>query len=417
MIAKNAGPPAIKPLHEAYVWCRHFSRDRLVELSGIRRARGWWLDEETIKLSAFSRLQIGNSYQWYRGGRNFDGIWDGREVYFEPNVRPLYIRYAVEVFKQALRDTLGRYPGFTRIEFLDGPLAGERRIVFPDRLDEAATTWLQSRFWQIAEKGEVRVEERYLATFEDNGCRVGNRVKVLLEIDLDRPETNESTWKEICNSLSAGKLPDIDPTPRRCDPRLSVQMLKHLSIPELFALNWEDCLPDLSAADETLIAAAKALDVEGIGSALKGGANPNCFHGKERLTALGLVVEETVHYTWEEGYSEAVAAEMDVRALEAIDRLIDAGAAVDLAGFNENTPLTNACLNSSEKIITKLLECGADPTILCFDDDHIGDLGGAWDYAAYRCCPHANNDDTTGWDVLTRFYPAPFEGVSLPDGS
>jgi hypothetical protein len=124
-----------------------------------------------------------------------------------------------------------------------------------------------------------------------------------------------------------------------------------------------------------------------------------------------------VHYTWEEGYSEAASAEMDVRALEAIDRLVDAGAAVDLTGFNELTPLANACLNSKSEIIAKLVECGADPSIHCYDDEHSSEWGTAWEYAYYRCDPIVDNDDTTAWDILTKFYQHPYEGVRLPDGS
>ena len=411
MITQSPLSPARKPKHDAYVWCRQFSRDRLGELSRIRRARRLWLDEDTRRRSAFSRIQIGDTDKRYNVYRSIDGMWEGREVFFDVTIRPLFIRYAVDVFRRALADTYDHYPNFTRVEFEDGPLAGERRVIFPDRLDEAATTWLHSRFWQIAEKGDVRANEGFSAKFVEDGCRVGNRVKVSFEIDLDRPETNEATWHELNDILSAGKLPEIDPTPKRCDPKLSVSMLSHLSIPELFALNWTACLPPLDEADRSLLDAAGKLDVEGVRAALASGANPNSIDGKKEQTALGLIVEETLRFVGDEGYSESAANEKDQFALQAIDLLIDAGAAVDLAAFNECTPLAAACLNSDASIVTRLLEHGADPSILCYDDDYKGDWGGAWEYADYRCNPHADNDDSSAWDALTKFYPPPYEGV------
>lgn len=413
MIPNIPVSPTRKPRHEAYVWCRQFSRNRLADLAGIRSARRAWLDEKTIAQSAFSRVQIGNTDRRYKVWRSFDGIWEGRDVYFEPIIIPTFIRYAVEVFRHALSDTLHRYPDFTRVEFSDGPLIGERRIHFPDRLDEAATTWLHSRFWQIAEKGDVRVHEGYTATFEKNACQCSGRVKVRFEIDLNRPETNERTWEELHTVLSNGNLPEIDPTPRRCDPGLTVSMLEHLSTSELFALNWKHCLPSLREVDETVLAAAKGLDIPGVQRALASGANPNCFLKKEGLTAIGLAVEQTRRFVDDEGGSDEVADRKESLALRVIDLLIDAGAAVDLAGFDENTPLAEACLNSSAKVITHLLEHGADPSILCFYDDYLGDWGGAWENADYRCNPHADNDDTTAWDALTKFYPPPYEGVYI----
>jgi hypothetical protein len=415
MATINTLSPARKPKHQAHVWCRQFSRDRLAEISGIGNARRQWLDEAIVAQSAFSRLQIGNTDRWYNVYNSFDGVWQGQDVYFDPTIKPLFIRYAVEVFRQALSDTLEHYPNFTRVEFEDGPLIGERRIIFPDRLDEAATTWLHSRFWQIAEKGNVRVEERFTAAFDHSGCRVGNRVKVRVAIDLDRPETNKTTWQEIRDSLSAGRMPEIDPTPRRCDPKLSIKMLKHLSIPELFALNWEACLPCLTNADLSLLTAAENLDIQGITDSMAAGANPNCFQKKTRQTPLGLIVEQTAHWVGDEGYTEALADEKDMLALDAIDMLIDGGAAVDLAGYGESTPLAEACLHSNKKIITRLLEHGADPSIHCYDDYYIGDSGNAWSSASYRCDRQIDNDDPAAWDALIQFFTPPYEGVWLPE--
>jgi hypothetical protein len=310
-----------------------------------------------------------------------------------------------------MKDTLMRYPNFTRVEFEDGHLIGERRILFPERLDEAATTWLHTRFWQLAEKGDIRVAERFSASFVENAAIVGRRAKVHCEIDLDLPQTDDSTWHQISAALSQGKVPEIDSSPRRCDPCLSIKLLEHVSIPELFLLNWEACLPPFSEADRALQKAAEKLDVPAMRAALKAGANPNCFERKYHRTPLGNVVEETARNVSDEEYSEAVAEQKDILALDAVDLLIEAGAAVDLAGYNEATPLASACLNSSAKLITKLLEHGADPTISCHNDDRLGAEGTAWDFASYRCDPNIDNDDDTAWDALAEFHPQPFEGA------
>lgn len=401
--------------HHAYVWCRQFSRERLEVLSGILFARRWWLDEGTAALSAFSRLQIGNTDKWHNVSRSVDGVWEGRDVDFTVVIRPLFIRYAVEVFRRALGDTLAHYPNFTRVAFEDGPLIGERRIIFPDRLDEAATTWLHGRFWELATNGDIRVAEGFSVCFEDAEISDGRRAKGRFEIDLDRGQMNEETWREVRDALSAGKIPMIDPSPRRCDPLFSIGLLQHLSIPELFALNWEACLPPLSDADCALTEAAGKLDTTGIRKALASGANPNCFGKKYAQTPLGLIVVQTARCPGDEEYSENLAAQRDALALEAIDCLVESGAAVDLAGFNESTPLDDACLNSSARIITGLLEHGADPSILCYDDDELGAWGGAWDSASYRNDPDVYNNDSSAWDALLEFWPAPYDGVRVKE--
>lgn len=132
--------------------------------------------------------------------------------------------------------------------------------------------------WQ---RGDVRVAESISASFVGHDVTLG-RVAVRIEIDLDRAQTDETTWHEVDECLSTGKLPKIDPSPRRCDGSLALGMLKEVSVPELFALNWDACQAEANIADGALLDAAKVIDLDGMRTALAAGADSNRFHKGSR---------------------------------------------------------------------------------------------------------------------------------------
>ena len=259
---------------EAYVWRRQLSFDQMSKIENIRRLRQR-LDAATAEASAFARCQLKDSDRRCTSYSSFDGDWEGRAAYFKPNLRPLFMDYAIAVYSQAVREVVAYYPQFGRHTAVDGPLAGERRLVFPDQLDEAAAYWIRSRFYQLAQKGDITVNESFAARFENSGAGVVGRENVIVDVVLDCERIDKSTWKEVSAIVATGKPFPIDSQPRKCDVRLACEMLAELSLPELVALNWSCVKKPLIEADRRLFSAIDKFDFDAVKEALDAGADPN----------------------------------------------------------------------------------------------------------------------------------------------
>lgn len=329
--------------------------------------------------------------------------------------------YAIAVYSRALREVVAYYPQFGRHTAVDGPLAGERRLVFPNQLDEAAACWIRSRFYQLAEKGDITVSESFVARFENGGATVGGRENVIVDVVLDRERTDKSTWEEVSAIVATGKPFPIDSRPRRCDVRLACEMLAELSLPELVALNWSSVKKSLTEADRRLFAAIDAFDFNAAKDAMEAGADPNAISESNNDTPLTNVLD----FRWieQEPYVPRSQEEYIQRNKELgpnadevirfVDLLISAGAAVDWAGYDETTPLAEACLNADAKVISHLLQHGADPSIRCYHDEYPNNWGNAWECADYRCNPYVDNADESAWAALIAKWPAPYGDVRI----
>jgi hypothetical protein len=406
---------------DAYVWRRHLSYDQLSKIESIQRLREC-LDAETVAACAFARCQLRDSDRRYVNCDSFHGIWDGLPTHFRLNLRPLFLDYVVAVYSQAIRDAVAYYPHFARYSVVDGPLIGERRLVFPDKLDEAAAYWIRCRFYQLAEKGNISVSESFSIRPVDTS-RFGGGREFTVDVSLDHEHIDEKTSKKVSDTVSKGKPFPVNPKPRKCDVKLVSEMLTELSLPELVALNWNSVKKPLTEADRRLFAAINEFDINAAAEALAAGADPNAVSESNKTPLTAVVL-----FRWIERRRDSLKvsdcseeyfkldAELGPSVEEIIrfvNLLVSAGAAVDWATFNEETPLAEAALNADAAVVTCLLEHGADPSIRCFSDDHPGEWGNAWESAHYLRDLNIDNDDDRVWNALIAKWPAPFGNVRV----
>jgi hypothetical protein len=391
------------------------------KITAIETMRHRFLSPALVETCRFARCQLQDTPRWYNVGHSADGVWNGTPVYFDFILRPLFADYAVAIYRQVLADALAYYPDFMRCGISDGPLVGERRLVFPDRLDEAAAYWMQTRALYLMERSDIAVPESCTVTVDPNSTRVGNRIKAQVHLVLDRPETTVETRNEVAAAMSSGQAFPVDLKPRKCDPRASLDMFTELSLPELVLLNWPQVQKKPRAVDQLLHKAVEKFDYDGVRNALAAGADPNCLPDEQYPQCALTTVASYKHWMrqpsngndWDELRRRfpGPSAEEIIRM---IDLLVDAGAALDWAAPNELTPLAEASLNSDAAVVSHLTELGADPSIRCHSDEYPSELGTAWEFADYRCNPHADNDDDSAWNALSAAWPEPYGGFGGP---
>lgn len=396
----------------AYVWRRDLSAQQMRKIDGIGHLRRRIMPAQLAEDCAFARCQLRLPRDWYNVYAATEGKWKGKRVTLDFQIRPLFVDYAVAVYQRVIADALAYYPSFTRYEVVDGPLAGERRLVFPDKLDEAAAYWMQTRAWWVMEHTDVAVAETCRVTRDET-----DRGPVTVHLSLDRPQVNENTQDEVAAVMAKGRTFPIDSKPRTCDPKLALDLFVELSLPELVLLNWPLVRKPPSDADRQLHAAIDSFDLEGVRAALAAGADPNTTLDEDFADVpLTRVCEFEHWHRHTRGQSDwrhlpkAYPGPDAIEKIRMIDTLVEAGAAVDWAPPNELTPLAEATLSADAAVVRHLLDLGADPSIRCHDDETESAWGTAWEFADYRCNPHVDNDDRSAWEALTSRWPEPFGG-------
>lgn len=402
---------------EAYVWRRHFSWDQMRKITSIDSMRRRFLPPDLVESCRFARCQLRDTEKWYNVSHSADGVWNGTPVCFDFIIRPLFAEYAVAIYRQVLKDVLAYYPNLMRYEVVDGPLVGERRLVFPDRLDEAAAHWMQSRAWYLIQRCDIAVPESCTVTLDPNAIRSGNRIKAEVHLVLDRPETTGETRDEVAAVMSSGRAFPVDPELRTGDPRATMDMFSELSLPELVLLNWPQVQKKPREVDRRLHQAIENFDYDGVRKALAEGADPNCLPDRECPECPLATVAGYKHWMRQPSKgrdSEELRRQCPGPTAEEINRmidlLVDAGAAVDWAAPDELPPLAEATLDSDAAVVTHLLELGADPSIRCHTDEHPSEEGTAWEFADYRCNPDVDHDDDSAWNALVAKWPDPHGG-------
>lgn len=416
----------------AFIWRRQYSPEQMDKIDRAHNVREWF-DNETLNLSRFSRCQLIDRDRWYNHVDSFDGVWEGKDVIFEPRIRPLYYDYAMKVYKQALKDAFNYYPGFDKHYFVDGPQVGERQLVFPDRLDEAAYCWIRNRCFELAKGDDITVTETFKVYPDDSGVlveetdRKGNQIAlrsgVIVEISLDLEKTNEDSFNKIFNktikkirkAISKGKPYPVDTKPRKYEEYL-LGLITEFSLPELVLLNWDQARKPLSEADKRLFDAIEHFDIDAIKAALDAGADPNAVQEDDRtplVEVVSYVHADYVPINSDEDYQQALIDYPGPTADEinrVVDMLVAAGAVIDWAGYKEDPPIVEACLNGQAGVIEHLLDLGADPSIRSVESEEVC-WGDAWEYAAFRCDPMIDHDDDSAWKVLIDRFKYPFGDI------
>lgn len=395
----------MKNTAESFVWNRQFSFVQFHKLSQIQSAREW-LDEATRARAMFARCQLIDTAKGYNPYQSFEGECEGEPAYFVQEIRPLSVDYAVAIYKQTLAEAHQRFPGFTDYIIEDGKMVGERRIHFPQKLDLAAGQWMHNRFRQLANSGEIKVPESLRAHRQNNGFTMNGRKQAALVISLNFPTITKDIWNQVSDCVSKGETLPIDSTPRTCNTDAAMALLGEVSLTEMYQVNWEVLKPPMSVMDDALFAGLQQYDVVAVRQALVAGANPNTC-GNDNEVPLQLAVNfrwaDICPITTDEQYQkDLIALGPSVQQkIEMINLLVEFGAHVDWTPPNETTPLAEACLNSSAEVVTHLLNLGADPSIVCYDDEYPSSIGSAWDCAAHR----ADRGNDTIWNALEARYP------------
>ena len=385
----RSAPQILPP--PTYMW--HRQLNGLLPFQKLRGARGI-LPPETAKKSEYLRCQFGLFY--FDGVlKSFEGRWDGKDVIFDAWIRPLLVDYAALVYAQAVNDVLTALPTCTRHYFESGPLIGERRLIFPDGLDEVATRWLVQRFDEIAEIGNIEVRE----SLEILPSADGRRVR--LNFAEDREEYDAYFEEELPHVFAELRSSVLAQTPFALETEYQSFELDHelfvqeFSLPELVALNWETAKPPNRGEEFRLFDAIRRCDLPRITKALAEGANPNAVADDNETVLVKLI--RTLEDRSGNGFSLVTGLES---VLAGIDFLVDAGASVNWAPLNTFTPLALACHIGNLTVIARLLELGADPTIRCDERDHMDSLGTTWDIAG--------DGNPEIWNLLLKFWPNPF---------
>ncbi len=412
-------------IRNAFVWTQQYTLEQLQKLKRIRVMRRR-LDPPVLDLGRFALCQLQDTDKRYNTSHSFDGVWEGKPAYFEPRLRPLFMDYAVAVYAQVLQEAHQRYPGFTDYLIEEGPLVGERRIHFPGRQAVAASQWMHSRFYGLARSGKVKVPESFQACWKRDGVTVGGREKVIVDIVVDRPCTDISTWEEVRQIVSTGKSFPVETQLRSCRAEWAAEMLVEVSLPELYPLNWECIRKPMTEKELALFAALGRYEIEQVRALLAAGADPNVMNGRDNTP-----LQEAINFWWadrrpwvsDEKYRIDcdTLGPSDSEKIRMVDCLLAAGAHPDWAAPNECTALTEASLNATAAVVTRLLDVGADPSIQCYDDEQPYSVGSAWSHADYRRDRMIDNKDDSIWDALESKYINPWTGIrediesSLPE--
>ena len=406
---------------EPFIWSRQFSMEQFDKMNRIGTIRRWMMDKKTIEMSRFCSCQPAIFRTYNDCGSSSEGLWDGKKVKFRISVRPLFVEYALAVYRQALLDTHVNYPGFDRHYFEDGPLVGERRIVFPDKLDYVAALWLYWRFDELDRNDVIKVSESFTVSPAEHQWS-----KEQMELDvvvvLDKPVIEWETCKEIEKALEEGAQYLINPDLKKCSLEpFENDPLVNVSLPELVYLNWDLARKPSTPLEAELFAAIGTFDYTRVKKALESGANPNALSDE---TFPDPPLGKAVDFKWCEKDTRTEGTDYEehtrkhpgpspAETIAMVDLLVAHGATVDWASLNEMNALSKACLSSDAEVIRHLLELGADPSIRCFDDSSPWGVGTPWDYAFDRCEPMSNNNDESAEKAIMEKWKLPFEDVIL----
>ena len=408
------GSPTGQARRRPYVWWHAHSLEQFEKIRAVEGMRRF-LDPEIATAARFARLQLRETEARLNSVTNIDCLWNGEAVHFELTTRPLFMEYAARLYEEALREALRRFPGFTDHVVEDGPELGERRLRFVSGKHHFAKLFMLSWIGQLHREKLVSVAESFRILPDESGVMRRGRRQLRLCVTPDRPKTDRSTLEEVRACLLEGREFPIDPTPRRCDPKLVSTLLTEMTLPELAYLNWKEIRTPLSPADEALFKSLRTFDSAEIARCIADGADPNAIN-ESGDTPLCDLVQNDREMVPELGESwEALQGRTPLTTFEerkaCIQVLLDAGAHLDLVGPGGSLPIAMAVLRKDDETLDWLLSLGADDTIEFNDDSYPGDWPPTWDYAISDCsvadCEAERETEERTWRVLCRHRQAP----------
>jgi hypothetical protein len=149
---------------------------------------------------------------------------------------------------------------------------------------------------------------------------------------------------------------------------------------DLELLNYKDAMPRSREIDRAMIKAFSSFDLEKGLILLNEGAEINAFdeYGETAFSALADAFE--TDYASEDDHERC--AELRSIRIRGLQLLLDHGADVNLASYQESDALIHATLKSEPETVKFLLESGADPNYNPWPEEDLWCVSQALDYAA-----------------------------------
>lgn len=230
---------------------------------------------------------------------------------------------------------------------------------------EQLLQWFWDLLEDIANSGEIKVEERYYLESEGVGYCSPN-VKCHLVLDAE-------TGKEVVAKVDNVYTYSYNKEQKTYSWEEIKDFFYEMSLDQL-RLIMPDKLHNHTSLDDTLLRACSQWDVEQIKLAMQRGANINCLD-KSGESVLQQAVEyyKDHNVLIDNNYSReelaAIADANEQKCKEVVDLLLSYGADINLFGYDGLTPLMCAYYQRSPEMIKFLLERGATPNWNCYLED------------------------------------------------
>ncbi len=362
----------------AYSWYECFPFERRCALDCIDRTRRG-LTKDLRQLTRFARLQL-SCVSGHEDRVVEAALIRGEKAEVRLFVRTLQFDLAQNLYQRAALEAHRLFPGFNRPAFTDGPDVGERRLSFPSNFHDFALMNMCLTFRRLAEEdfelGGTRREDFNLIPRRPRTAPSGPSYDLL--VTLDRTRIERSEVDTIVSRLRMGVVPDLDGQCRTIEPNQLLGLRRTLSLPDLVFLHWDLAKPPMSEADFDMYEALKHCDPDALDRALKAGANPNAFDEHNRVPMVAAIIG-TYRLS---GQKVSRDESGKPRGPECMQRLLDAGAHLDLAAPNEPTALGQAVIDEDGEAGEWLIRKGANDAY-CTQENGLDDDLELWDMAEF----------------------------------
>lgn len=285
------------------------------------------------------------------------------------NIRSLKLEYAIRVWMRAALISANSHSPllyYWWLHYADN--ATSFREIKPSEgvTPEAMTEGFWKLLEEVANSGKIKVCEGY-------SCRNINEKYTsdpLIEFTVVLADIRNA-YKDIDDVFTH----NYNPTLRSFKWDEIKHLFTQLSLKQLSLIDTEK-LHKHSEVDEMLICACRHLDIDGVRTAVRMGADVNALN-KYGASALQLAIEyftDDVLYRHTEYTKEELAkikAENYSKCMEIVDYLLDMGADIDLFGVEGMQPLTCAYYAQSIEMVRHLLEKGANPNYNSYRCDDV----------------------------------------------
>ncbi|MDR1498522.1 MAG: hypothetical protein LBS59_09025 [Puniceicoccales bacterium] len=295
--------------------------------------------------------------------------------------------FAERVYALALIDTHEEFPSLRLAPEWTVGLVNWRFLNLPPQFADAGA-FLLEHARRFCASGEVAIETG--CTLNIRSPKPGELVRCpqdlcSLIVILDAEKLEEDALKPLYHP----RQPDLG---KRVPVRTlqfgwdEIAPLFHRPTPlEVELINSHDALPPATALDLAMIERASHFDLDGVLRLVGEGANLNAFdkNGESALTSATLDRRlDDVPCDQHDELGKTLPPLTPDRRIGMLSGLLDAGASINLASYEEADALINATLAAEPETVRFLLSRGADPNFNPWPEDEPDRISQALDYAS-----------------------------------